>query len=124
LEREESYAALARARIAEIKPLEAADLLSVTSKRTEPRVPFGSLVERGLVQPGEVMFDQTRRWTAKVRPDGTLIWDKGKGSIHQVAAAVQGAPTCNGWSFWWVERNGKPVAIELLRQQVRADYAP
>src|SRR5579862_1038032 len=121
LEREESYAALARERIAEVEPLRGSELLSIASKRNEPRIPFGSLVERGLVRPGEVMFDAGRRWTARVRPDGTLISADAKGSIHQVAAAVQGAPSCNGWSFWWVERNGRPVAIELLRQQVRAE---
>jgi modification methylase len=123
LEREESYAKIARARIAEIEPLESSDMLSIVSKRTEPRVPFGSLVERGLVRPGEVMWDQSRRWSAKVRPDGTLISADAKGSIHQVAAAVQGAPSCNGWSFWWIERNGQPIAIDLLRQQIRAELA-
>jgi len=123
LEREASYAAIARARIAEIEPLESGDMLSIVSKRTEPRVPFGSLVERGLVRPGEVMFDQSRRWSAKVRPDGTVISADAKGSIHQVAAAVQGAPSCNGWSFWCVERNGQPIAIDLLRQQIRAELA-
>jgi modification methylase len=123
LEREESYAKIARARIAEIEPLESGDMLSIVSKRTEPRVPFGSLVERGLVRPGEVMWDQSRRWSAKVRPDGTLISADAKGSIHQVAAAVQGAPSCNGWSFWWIERNGQPIAIDLLRQQIRAELA-
>jgi len=123
LEREESYAKIARARIADIEPLESSDMLSIVSKRTEPRIPFGSLVERGLVRPGEVMWDQSRRWSAKVRPDGTLISADAKGSIHQVAAAVQGAPSCNGWSFWWIERNGQPIAIDLLRQQIRAELA-
>ena len=26
------------------------------------------------------------------------------GSIHKVGAALQGAPSCNGWTFWHVER--------------------
>jgi modification methylase len=123
IERDESYAALARQRIQRVEPLKSAELLSITSKRSEPRVPFGSLVERGLVRAGEVVFDQSRRWSAKVRPDGTLISAEARGSIHQVAAAVQGAPSCNGWSFWWIERNGAPVAIDLLRQQLRAEFA-
>ncbi len=121
LERDPDYAAIARARIAGVAALPPGELLSVASKRSEPRVPFGNLVERGLVRPGEVMFDQSRRWTAKVRPDGTIISAEARGSIHQVAAAVQGASTCNGWDFWWVERDGAPVAIDLLRQQVRAE---
>ena len=123
LERDPGYADLARSRIAAVEPLETAALLSITSRRSEPRVPFGSLVERGLVRAGEVMFDHSRRWSARVRPDGTVIADQGKGSIHQVGAAVQGAPSCNGWAFWCVERNGQMVLIDLLRQQVRAEYA-
>jgi modification methylase len=122
IERDDAYARLARARIAAVEPLRTGELLSLASRRTEPRIPFGSLVERGLVKPGEVMFDTTRRWTARVRPDGAVISADAKGSIHQVAAAVQGAPSCNGWSFWCVERNGQPVSIDLLRQQVRSEY--
>ena len=39
----------------------------------------------------------------------------------EVAAEVQGAPTCNGWDFWFVERKGQPVPIEFFRQQIRAE---
>jgi modification methylase len=55
-----------------------------------------------------------------VRADGTLVSATAKGSIHRVGAEVQGAPACNGWAFWFVERGGKPVPIDMLRQQVRA----
>jgi modification methylase len=123
LERDEAYARIARERLLEIERLPEDDLFALTSKRSEPRVPFGALVERGLVKTGEVMFDAQRRWTARVRPDGTVISADAKGSIHQVGASVQGAPSCNGWSFWHVERNGVRVPIDILRQQIRADYA-
>jgi modification methylase len=36
---------------------------------------------------------------------------------------VQGAPACNGWAFWYVERNGSLVPIEHYRQQLRAERA-
>jgi modification methylase len=123
IERDETYARIARARIAEVEPLVSAELLSIHSKRNEPRVPFGTLVERDIVKSGELLFDAGRRWTARVRPDGTVISADAKGSIHQVAAAMLGAPSCNGWSFWHVERNGLPVLIDALRQQIRAEYA-
>jgi modification methylase len=58
-----------------------------------------------------------------VRADGTLISAAARGSIHQVGALVQGAPACNGWAFWYVEMKGRPVLIDLLRQQVRAEMA-
>jgi modification methylase len=62
-----------------------------------------------------------RRWTAKVRADGTLIAADCRGSIHQVGAQVQGAPACNGWEFWYFEVEGKLVPINLLRQKLRAE---
>ena len=120
IERDPTYAALARDRIEAVTPAES-DLLSIASKRDAPRVPFGSLVERGLLQPGEVLFDQSRRWTARVRADGSVISAEHRGSIHAVAAQLQGAPACNGWAFWFVERRGQPVPIDQFRQQVRAE---
>jgi modification methylase len=120
IERDKGYAALAKARIAAVTPVDG-ELVHTQGKREEKRVPFGSLVERGLLRPGDILFDVRRRWTAKVRADGTVISADTKGSIHKVAAEVQGAPACNGWEFWYVEKQGVPVPIDLLRQQVRAE---
>jgi modification methylase len=89
-----------------------------------PRIPFGSLVERGLLAPGEVLVDASRRWSARVRADGSLISAEHRGSIHSVGAQVQGAPACNGWAFWHVERQGRLVLIDSLRQQLRSEMAP
>jgi modification methylase len=122
IERDPGYAALARERIAAVVPAEG-DLLAIDSKRDAPRVPFGSLVERGLLRPGDVLFDQRRRWAARVRADGSVISAEHRGSIHFVGAQVQGAPACNGWAFWYVERNGNLVPIEHYRQQLRAERA-
>ena len=121
IERDPNYIKLAKKRIAAVKTLASEDIEITPEKSEAPRVPFGSLIERGLLSPGEVLFDARRRWTAKVRPDGTLIAADSRGSIHKVAAEVQGAPACNGWEFWYIERNGRPVAIDVLRQQVRAE---
>jgi len=119
IERDPDYAKLAAARIASVVPADA-ELVASQGKRDEPRVPFGSLVERGLLEPGDVLFDQRRRWTARVRADGSVISADTRGSIHKVAAEVQGAAACNGWEFWFVEKHGRTIPIELLRQQVRA----
>ena len=42
------------------------------SKRAEPRIPFGQLVERGLLRPGEELVSP-RGKIAKIRADGTLV---------------------------------------------------
>ena len=52
--------------------------------------------------------------------DGTIGAADGRGSIHKIGAAVQGAPACNGWAFWHIDVKGKLVPIDSLRQQVRA----
>ena len=120
IERDPAYAELARERIASVTPADE-EAVALASRREAPRVPFGNLVERGLVKPGEVLSDQSGRWTARVRADGSLISAEHKGSIHSVAAQLQGAPACNGWAFWYVQRQGGAVPIDTLRQQVRAE---
>jgi modification methylase len=124
LERDPGYAAIAKKRIAEIEPLAAEDVSPMPSKRNEPRIPFGVLIEAGLLQPGTVLSDLSGRLHARVRADGTLsaanALGEHRGSIHQVGAAVQGAPACNGWTFWHFEQEGARLPIDHLRQQVRA----
>ena len=121
IEQEEAYRIAASRRIKETLKYDN-DVLEVTqSKRAEPRVPFGQLVERGLLQPGETLESLNGRHKAKVRADGTLISTETKGSIHQVSAALEGAPSCNGWTYWCFKREGKNVPIDLLRQQIRSE---
>jgi len=120
IEREKTYADVARARIAEIEPA-ANDVLEVTkSKRAEPRIPFGWVVERGLLPVGTVLQGQRKHQTAKVRADGTLVTATASGSIHQMGAHVQGLDACNGWTFWQFEMNGTWMPIDVLRQQLRS----
>ncbi|MDA5193379.1 site-specific DNA-methyltransferase [Govanella unica] len=121
IEREEKYVKLATDRLKTVTKLEN-NVISITaSKRAEPRIPFGTLVERGLLTPGAVLFDPSRRFSARVRADGTLISERAKGSIHQVGAEMMGAPSCNGWTFWHFEVKGQLVPIDMLRQKVRAE---
>ena len=123
IERDKDYASIARQRIAEIEPAPA-DCIEVTkSKRSEPRIPFGWVVERGLLPPGTVLQGTQKRHRAKVRADGTLVCADATGSIHQIGAHVQGLDACNGWTFWQYEQNGALISIDVLRQRLRADLA-
>ena len=120
IEREKTYADVARARIAEVVPADS-DVIEVTkSKRAEPRIPFGWVVERGLLPVGTVLRGIRKHQTAKVRADGTLVTATASGSIHQMGAHVQGLEACNGWTFWQFEMNGTLVPIDVLRQQLRS----
>ena len=116
-----NYVKLANRRLAQIRRPADPTLMSTPSKRRQPRIPFGWLVERGLVSPGTVLCDERRRYSARVRADGTLIAAEVRGSIHQVGAFVQKAPACNGWQFWCVTVKGSLVPIDVLRQQLRAE---
>jgi modification methylase len=120
IERDEAYRRLASARIDRVRAFDRTALEVTGSKRAEPRVPFGAVVERGMLRPGEVLTSP-RGKTARVRADGTLVSDSAKGSIHQVGAALEGAPSCNGWTYWHFRRDGVNIPIDILRQQIRAE---
>ncbi len=123
IERGEAYRKVAEKRIKNTRKFDSEALQVSTSKRAEPRVAFGVLVERGMLRPGEELWSMNGRHKAKVRADGTLIGDDIKGSIHQVGAHLEGAPSCNGWTYWQFKRDGQKVPIDLLRQQIRSEMA-
>jgi modification methylase len=121
IEREEAYRKVAGKRISKVRKYDSEALAVTTGKRAEPRVPFGQLVERGMLRPGEELLSLNGRYKAKVRADGTLVGADIKGSIHQVGAKLEGAPSCNGWTYWGYKRDGKTVPIDMLRQQIRSE---
>ena len=125
LEREESYAKMAQARIDATQEAPDPSLLDAPPKRQAPRVPFGAVVERGLLHPGTTLTDMRRRVAAHVRADGTLVGvnhlGNHAGSIHRVGAAMTGLPACNGWTFWHFEESGQLKPIDVLREQIRAE---
>jgi modification methylase len=115
IERHPAYVEAALGRIRRTKPVPPDGVATAPSKRDAPRVPFGSLVERGVVPPGTRLVDRLRRVVATVAADGTIVAGKAQGSIHQVGAAVQNAPSCNGWLFWHIERGDGLVPLDQLR---------
>jgi len=120
IERDPAYAAAAEARIAQVEPLPAPSLAPFMTAREAPRVPFSALIERGMVKPGEPMFDARRKVTVLVRADGAVQLGSVVGSIHRIGAVAQGAEACNGWTYWHVERGKKLTLIDEFRAEVRA----
>ncbi|HEX7710412.1 MAG TPA: site-specific DNA-methyltransferase [Sphingomonadaceae bacterium] len=115
-EREAGYRDAALKRIAKELPLDESALTTMQSRKDAPRVAFGALVEAGYLAPGTRLFDKQRRWTATVRADGSLEAGRETGSIHGVGKALQGAPSCNGWTFWHLEHEGRVQPLDALRQ--------
>ena len=122
IEREEAYRKVAQDRIDRVRRFDASALEITGSKRAEPRVPFGQVVERGMLRPGEELFSignrsrrqGPRRWHAD------RAWMSKARSIRS-APHMEGAPSCNGWTYWHFKRDGKMIPIDILRQQIRAE---
>lgn len=126
LERDKTYAKYAERRIAAVDGNTPTDDLVTHAKRDEPRIPFGIVLERGLLHPGDYLYDERKRHRARVKADATVAvldpaGNEVRGSIHKVGAMVQGLPACNGWTFWCYSADGKLMPIDLLRQRIRAE---
>tara|TARA_A200000159_G_C7288905_1_gene324822 strand:- start:40 stop:1188 length:1149 start_codon:yes stop_codon:yes gene_type:complete len=121
LEREDIYINAAKKRIKKIDSPDEQFLSTTVSKKTQKRVPFGSLVENGLIKPGAVLRGpkslKSKKFMATVRADGSLSMNGESGSIHQMSAKVQGKETSNGWTFWHLEKEGKLELIDDLRTE-------
>jgi modification methylase len=125
IERDPDYVSAAHARIAGIEPCKPDAAMPILSKRSEPRVPFGMVLELGMLRPGDALFDAKAEIRAQVMADASLLWDGVRGSIHAVAAKAQGRAACNGWTFWHFERPREGLApIDLLRAEVRRNLHP
>ena len=117
IERENNYIDAAEERIAAALPLDESAIATMQSPRSQPKVAFGTLVETGYLAPGTMLTDTKRRFRAMVRADGSLASVCGEvGSIHKLGCTLQGAPACNGWSFWHHEAGGKLQPIDTIRQ--------
>jgi modification methylase len=119
IEREEGYARLAKERIARVIPATAEEMTVTGSKKSEPRIPFGQIVEAGLLRAGDVLYDDKGRHAARVRADGSLVVGDLSGSIHKVGAMVQSQPACNGWTYWHFKSDKGLAPIDVLRAKVR-----
>ncbi len=116
IEREDDYISAATQRIEAEMPLDESAVTTMQSPKAKPRVAFGTLVETGYLQPGAIICDAKRRWKATVRADGSLECGPETGSIHGLGAKLQGAPSCNGWTFWHYEDEKGLSPVDKLRQ--------
>jgi len=120
------YAQFARARVEEITQLEFDPPIFITpDPRKQKRIPFGTLVENGLLDPGQLLyFEGEGEVTARVLADGKLSFNGSRGSIHQIAKKIRKGNS-NGWHLWyyWDEMSQQREPIDKLRQRMREDYS-
>ena len=118
IEKEKTYFEAVKQRLKNTKPIEDELLDTLKNNRSKPRIPFGSLVELGIIKPGTNIFDNKKKFTARIMADGSIKHNLAEGSIHKVAAAILGAESCNGWTYWHCDINGSTYPIDYLRQRL------
>ena len=67
----------------------------------------------GSCRRARLLVDSKRRWTSNVGADGSIVCGAHSGSIHKVGAALQNAPSCNGWTFWHLEERGALTPLDF-----------
>jgi len=117
IERDKKYFKAACDRINKTKVIEEDSLDTIENNKSKPRIPFGSLVELGIIKPGTSIFDQKKKNNAKIMVDGSIKHKESAGSIHKVAAKIMGAESYNGWTYWYCNVDGAAVPIDNLRQR-------
>ena len=119
IERDESYIKIARSRISAVESVPAA-AISFPDLRHRRRVPFGALLEAGLLQPGQTLYFTQGNLPATILADGHIHCGELTGSIHMVAKSLSNGAPANGWECWCYEdEKGHRFPIDLLRQQIR-----
>ena len=119
IEKEKTYFDAANKRLKNTQIIEDDYLDTIKNNRSKPRIPFGSLVELGIIKPGTPIYDQKKKVNAKIMADGSIKHQKSEGSIHKVAAEILGAESCNGWTYWHYQSGNSLKPIDELRQKLR-----
>ena len=119
VEKDKKYFQAAKQRINKTLEIKDDYLDILPNNKSKPRVPFGSLIEMGLIKPGTTLFDVKKRYNAKIMVDGSLKCQKAEGSIHKVAAKIIGAESCNGWTYWHYVSGNDLKPIDNLREKLR-----
>ncbi len=125
IEQEADYIRIAEERLKAVQPA-LPDGLVYKEPRRQPRLPFGALLEAGMLHPGQVLyFGKKESAQATLLADGTLRCGTITGSIHMVARQLTGAPS-NGWDLWYYEdeQTGQKAPIDHLRELIRARFEP
>ena len=121
IERDEVYIKIARERIAAIIPAPEAAVI-LPNLRSQPRIPFGALLEAGLLQPGQMLyFIKNEAVTATILANGQLQCGNLTGSIHSVARSLYGGAPTNGWESWLYENDGIRRVINTIRQTIQTE---
>jgi modification methylase len=118
IEQDQRYIGVAQERIDSVQS-NAEEFLNV-EKQKHKRIPFGALLENGLLLPGQALYFAKNGSTAKILANGHLRCGEFTGSIHSVAKSLMGDAPANGWDLWFYEdEKGQKIVINELRERIR-----
>ena len=118
IEKEKKYFKTAKQRLEKTIKIEDHYLDTIKNNKSKPRIPFGSLIEMGILEPGTTLFDSKKKYNAKIMADGSIKCKNSEGSIHKVAAGIMRTESYNGWTYWHYNLDGATVPIDHLRQRL------
>ena len=121
IEKNKKYFEAATKRLKNTKLIEDNYLDTLQNNRSKTRIPFGSLVEIGVIKPGTEIYDKKKKINAKIMVDGSIKYQEAEGSIHKVAAKILGAESSNGWTYWYYKSGNTLKPIDELRQRLRTN---
>ena len=120
IEMNKKYVRIAENRLKEVENPSLSSINIKSTKRDQARIPFGTLVERGMIGIGEKLYCSKKKNFAIVQADGTLQANEINGSIHKIGAHYQGTESCNGWTYWHFVRNNCLYPIDRIRDQIKS----
>ena len=119
IEKEKIYYEAASKRLRNTNEIKDEYLDVIKNNKSKPRIPFGSLIELGVIKPGVEIYDKKKQIFARVMIDGSIKYKQNEGSIHKVAAKILGSESCNGWTYWHYQSGKILKPIDELRQRLR-----
>ena len=124
IERDKKYIKVAQQRIDAVLT-SPAEVLILSEKRKQTRIPFGTLLENGLLNPGQTLYFAKNGKKAKVLANGHVKCGDVTGSIHFVAKSLLNGAPVNGWDVWFYkDENGNKIVIDELRKKISPSSPP
>lgn len=121
IESRDDYIDVATRRIAAVRadPFDDSTYDASGGRQRPPRVPMGTLLEQGWLQPGQQLYFKCNlNLAARLRADGKISYESTMGSIHSIGSQLSNGSPCNGWDHWYYQdEEGVLHNLDTLRQR-------
>lgn len=119
IEREQRYIKYGQARVDSVQPI-IGDLENAVYDIKPIKVSVAEMVENGYFKIGEYFYHKNGEKAMLVNNKGILNYNGVEESMHEIAAKMMnGSRRVNAFDFLYVERDGKLVSIDEVRQSYR-----